>query len=96
MSDLIRMLGMKMSHKGTCNKCGEPTDKGNHSKCYRWPTQYGGSKGFYYVANARETNLTELKNIVAVICSGDADETPVRFEIKIIQTRNCEEVKSDD
>jgi hypothetical protein len=95
MSDFIRMYGLKMSHKGVCNKCGDPTDKGNHRKCYRWPVSHGCAKGFTYVANARETSLAELKAIVAAICAGDDDETPVRFEIKIMQTRNCDEVTDD-
>lgn len=90
MSDFIRMLGMKMSRKGTCNKCGDPRDKGNHSKCDRWPIANGCSKGFSYVSNSKESTLADLKSIVAAICAGDTDETPVRFEIKILQTRSVE------
>lgn len=88
MSDFIRMMGLKMSHNGSCNKCGLPRDKANHKKCDRWPSYYGSSKGFHYVANSKETNLAELKKIVEAICAGDNDKTPVRFEIRIIQTAN--------
>jgi hypothetical protein len=52
--------------------------------------QYGCSKGFSYVSNSHESTLADLKSIVAAICAGDADETPVRFEIKILQTRGIE------
>lgn len=90
MSDLIRMYGMKMSRKGACNKCSEPRDKGNHSKCDRWPVGNGISKGFSYVSNSKESTLADLKSIVETICAGDLDEMPVRFEIKIMQTRNYE------
>lgn len=90
MSDFIRMIGMKLSRKGTCNKCGEQRDKANHSKCDRWPVSHGCSKGFSYVSNSRESTLADLKSIVAAICGGDDDATPVRFEIKILQTRAFE------
>lgn len=92
MSDFIRMYGMKMSHNGACNKCGLQRDKGNHSKCDRWPVSHGCAKGFSYVANSHETTIAELKAIIAAICAGDDDKTPVRFEIKILQTRNYDEV----
>jgi hypothetical protein len=85
MSSLIRMLGMKMSHNGTCRKCGQPRDKGNHSKCDRWPCGNGIGKGFHYVANSKETNLAEFKKMIALIAKGDADDTPVQFEIRIRQ-----------
>lgn len=90
MSDFIRMLGLGMSRSGTCNKCGLERNKANHSKCDRWPMSYGSSKGFRYVSNSKESTLADLKGIVAAICAGDADETPVRFELKIIQTGNVE------
>jgi hypothetical protein len=90
MSDLIRMMGMKISHNGTCNKCGNKRDIGSHSKCDRWPTMYGSPKGFSYVSNSKESTLADLKTIVEAICAGDADETPIRFELKVIQTRNVE------
>lgn len=90
MSDLIRMRGMKMSHSGNCNKCGEPRSKGNHGKCDRWPTYHGSSKGFHYVSNSKESKLVDLKGIVEAICDGDDPNTPVRFEIKILQTRAYE------
>ncbi len=86
--DLIRMMAMKMAHGLTCNKCGESRQKGNHQKCDRWPTAYGSSKGFHYVANCKETTLEELKKMVDLICAGEAIETPIRFELKIMQTRN--------
>jgi hypothetical protein len=91
MSDFIRMMGLKMSHNGTCNKCGKPRDRANHSKCDRWPAGNGISRGFHYVANSQETSLAELKNIIAAICAGDDDRTPVRFDIRIMQTANVPE-----
>lgn len=90
-SGLIRMLGLKMSRKGSCNKCGISRDSGNHKKCDTWPTSYGGSKGFHYVSNAKESSLADLKDIVNVICSGEPDDMPVRFELKIMQTMNYDE-----
>ena len=74
MSDLIRMYGMKMSHNGTCRKCGEPRDKGNHSGCCRWPSGISTKNhaGFHYVANSVETNLAEFKKISDLILQGDS------------------------
>lgn len=51
---------------------------------------YGSAKGFHYVSNSKESTLADLKSIVAAICAGDDDGTPVRFEIKILQTRAFE------
>lgn len=96
MSDLIRMIGMKVSNKGACNKCGNSVESGYHANCNRWPVRYGLGKGFHYTGNSRETTLADLKKIVTVICAGDVDETPVRFEIKIMQTRNVDEAALPD
>ena len=89
MSDFIRVMQCKMSSKGTCAKCGNPRNSGNHSKCDRWPSTYGGSKGFHYVGNSVETNLDDLKTVVAGLMHGELLATPVRFEIRIMQTANC-------
>lgn len=88
MSDLIRMLGMGMSNGGTCNKCGISRKIGNHAKCDRWPSGNGISSGFHYVSNAKESNLADLKLVIESICAGDPDDTPVRFDLKIMQTRS--------
>ena len=96
MSDFIRMLGMKIAHNGICNKCGLRRDKANHQKCDRWPMRYGSSKGFKYVSNSKESTLADLKDITAAICSGDDDATPVRFELKIMQTRAFEAEATDE
>ena len=93
MSDFIRMYGLVMSHNGTCNKCGIKRDKGNHSKCDRWPVRYGTGKGFHYTSNSQESTLADLKSIVQAICAGDDDRTPVRFEIRIMQTRALDDTQ---
>lgn len=85
MSDFIRAYGMKMSHNGTCRKCKKSRDKGNHTECDRWPGGFGMTtpKGIHYTANSVETTLAELKKFVAAVCAGDADDTPVQFEIRV-------------
>lgn len=88
MSDFIRMMGLKMSHNGTCNKCGVPRDKANHSKCDRWPSSHGLGKGFHYVSNSKESTLQDLMSIVKAICAGDDTRTPVRFDLRVMQTAN--------
>ena len=86
MSDLIRMYGMKLSHNGTCRKCGVRRDKGNHSKCDRWPSGgFSSIAGFHYTANSKESNLDEFKKITDLIARGDDPETPVQFEIRVRQ-----------
>jgi hypothetical protein len=89
-------MGLKMSHGGTCNKCGEPRNKGNHQKCDRWPSSHGCSKGFHYVSNSKESDLADLKTVVAALCVGDDPKTPVRFELKILQTRAYEPDRSSE
>jgi hypothetical protein len=81
MSDLIRMMHMEMSHNGTCRKCGQPRDKGDHSRC----DSIRG--GFIYRANSEETTLLELKAMVALICKGDSDDTPIQFKLQVKQCR---------
>lgn len=85
MSYFIRTYEMKMSHNGTCRKCGKPRDKGNHTKCDRWPGGFGMKtpKGIHYTANSVDTTLAELKKFVAAVCAGDADDTPVQFDIRV-------------
>lgn len=85
MSDFIRAYGMKMSHNGTCRKCGKPRDKGNHTKCDHWPGGFGMKtpRGVHYAANSRETTIAELKKFVAAICAGEDDATPIHFDIRV-------------
>lgn len=85
MSDLIRMIGMSVSHNGTCRKCGQPRDKADHHKCDRWPVQYGVVKGFHYTGNSRETDLAEFMRIATLISACDDPKTSVRFDIRIMQ-----------
>lgn len=94
MSDLIRMYGMNVSHNGTCRKCGQPRDKGNHSKCDHWPCGNGCAVGFHYVANSQETTISEFKKITELIAKGEDDDTPVQFEIRIHQVFPKKEKKS--
>lgn len=85
MSDLIRAYYMKISHKGTCRKCGVSRENGSHKSCDRWPSGMTMQGGLHYEANSKETTLADLKKIVEVICEGDSDDTPVQFTIRIRQ-----------
>lgn len=96
MSDVIRAYGMKMSHNGTCRKCGEPTNKSSHEKCYRWPVQYGIGKGFHYVANTRETTVQELMDIVKLIVAGESVDQPIRFDLRIMAVSDTPPVAKVD
>lgn len=99
MSDFIRMYGMKMSHNGTCRKCGGRRDKGNHNKCDRWPSGMSSRRGFHYVSNSVESTLADLKSVVAAISQGDSDDTPVQFELRIRHggmVRSVPQMRPDD
>lgn len=96
MSYFIRMFGCKMSHNGICRKCKKPRIEGNHKNCDRWPGSMSMSRGFHYVANSEETTLAELKRVVAAICGGDADNTPVQFELRIRQTAPAPDTEVSD
>lgn len=83
---------MKMSHNGTCRKCGIRRDKGNHKGCDRWPSMMSHRAGFHYVANSKETTIAELKNIVNIITDRESDDTPLQFEIRVRQVAGDGEV----
>lgn len=85
MSDLIRMYGMKASQGGVCRKCGLERGNGNHTKCDRWPSMMSMNAGFHHIGNSHQTTLGELKKLVALICMGDDDDTPVQYDIRIRQ-----------
>lgn len=57
---------------------------------------YGIGKGFTYVSNSKESTIEDLIAITTAICAGEHKDTPVRFEIKIMQTRNLEEAADDE
>lgn len=84
MSDVIRAYGMSMAQNGICRKCKLPLEKGNHSKCDRWPATCGVCKGFHFKANTEDTTIKFFKNIVDEIVAGESPDQAIRFEIKIL------------
>ena len=66
-----------MSHNGTCRKCGQQRDKGDHKRCDYFRT------GLHYRANSKETTIAEFKSICALISEGEDDDAPVQFDIRI-------------
>jgi hypothetical protein len=82
MSDFIRAIAMKMSHKGICRKCGLRRDESNHSKCDRF------RGGFQYHANTTGTTIAELRKIVELLAQGEHDDTPIQFKLHVQAVRS--------